>query len=193
MQQVNRLAISLNKQYLAAAGNPHVRIYDCRSQKESPLLSFEEHTSNVTGIAFHRKAAWTATSSEDGTVKIWDLRCPHAQKDYNHGCAVNDVVIHPNQDEVISCDQGGCVKIWDLRENVNTHTLIPEEDVPARSVAVANDGRMLIAGNNKVLFQENLVEDRAIFMFGKWSLILKTRKLYQGLESRPTIHTLLSV
>jgi WD40 repeat protein len=92
-----------------------------------------------------------ATSSEDGTVKIWDLRSPNVQRDYTHGSAVNDVVIHPNQGEVISCDQAGCVKIWDLGENANTHTLIPEEDVPTRSVTVANDGSMLVAGNNKVM------------------------------------------
>ena len=91
-----------------------------------------------------------ATSSEDGTVKIWDLRSPNVQRDYNHGSAVNDVVIHPNQGEVISCDQAGSVKIWDLGENANTHTLIPEEEVPTRSVTVANDGSMLVAGNNKV-------------------------------------------
>jgi len=120
------------------------------SQNPNPLMSFDGHTSNVTGVAFHIETKWMATSSEDGTVKIWDLRSPNVQRDYSHGSAVNDVVIHPNQGEVISCDQAGSVKIWDLGENANTHTLIPEEDVPTRSVTVANDGSMLVAGNNKV-------------------------------------------
>ena len=31
---------------------------------------------------------------------------------------VNDVVIHPNQGELISCDQAGSIKQWDLSENV---------------------------------------------------------------------------
>lgn len=61
---------------------------------------------------------------------------------------VNDVVIHPNQGELISCDQLGSVKIWDLGENTCTHELVPAEDVPIRSVSIASDGGTLVAGNN---------------------------------------------
>lgn len=32
--------------------------------------------------------------------------------------AVNDVCIHPNQGELVSCDQVGSIKQWDLSENV---------------------------------------------------------------------------
>jgi G protein beta subunit-like protein len=127
------------------------------SQNPNPVLSFDGHTSNVTGIAFHIDTKWMATSSEDHTVKIWDLRSPNVQRDYHHESAVNDVVIHPNQGEVISCDQAGSVRIWDLAENVVAHTLIPEEDVPVRSVTVANDGSMLICGNNKVYTMAKLI------------------------------------
>ena len=90
------------------------------------------------------------TSSEDGTVKIWDTRSASVQRNYNHHSPVNDVVIHPNQGELISCDQAGNVRIWDLGENKCTHQLIPEDDVPVRSVTVATDGSMLVAGNNLV-------------------------------------------
>ncbi len=72
------------------------------------------------------------------------------QRDYDHGSAVNDVVVHPNQGELISCDQNGSVKIWDLGENSCTHELVPAEDVPIRSVSIASDGGTLVAGNNKV-------------------------------------------
>ena len=37
---------------------------------------------------------------------------------------VNDVVVHPNQGEVISCDQAGRIKQWDLSENICTHELV---------------------------------------------------------------------
>jgi target of rapamycin complex subunit LST8 len=150
VKQVNRLAISPDKRFLAAAGHSHVRLYDITSNNPNPIHSFDGHTSNVTGVAFHLETKWMATSSEDGTVKIWDLRSPHVQRDFAHGAPVSDIVVHPNQGDVISCDQAGCVKIWDLAENANTHTLIPEEDVPLRSVTVAHDGSMLIAGNDKV-------------------------------------------
>jgi G protein beta subunit-like protein len=96
------------------------------------------------------------TSSEDGTVKIWETRSGTVQRSYSHGCPVNDVVIHPNQGEIISCDRGGSVRIWDLAENNCSHQLIPEEDVSVSSVTVASDGSTLCAGTNSVRLPPHL-------------------------------------
>jgi target of rapamycin complex subunit LST8 len=90
------------------------------------------------------------TSSEDGTVKIWETRSGTIQRSYSHGCPANDVVIHPNQGEIISCDRNGSVRVWDLAENNCSHELIPEEDVSVSSVTVASDGSLLCAANNSV-------------------------------------------
>lgn len=59
------------------------------------------------------------SGSEDGTVKIWDMRAPGFQREYASRGAVNTVVLHPNQGELVSgtpciplaeivCTQGGC-------------------------------------------------------------------------------------
>ncbi|KAL8727404.1 MAG: hypothetical protein Q9166_006076 [cf. Caloplaca sp. 2 TL-2023] len=146
--QVNRLCISPDKRWLAAAGNQNVKLYDIRSTNPSPVLTFDGHTGNITGVAFHCEGKWMVTSSEDGTVKIWDTRTASIQRNYNHNHPVNDVVIHPNQGELIACDRGGDVRVWDLGENKCTHQLIPEEDVSVASVTVASDGSLLCAGNN---------------------------------------------
>ncbi len=92
------------------------------------------------------------TSSEDGFVKVWQTKDGSIQRVYNHGHPVNDVVIHPNQGEVIACDRGGNVRIWDLGEDKCTHQLVPEEDISVASVTVASDGSLLCAGNNTVRF-----------------------------------------
>ena len=42
------------------------------------------------------------SGSEDGTVRIWDLRAPGCQREYQSRAAVNTVVLHPNQGELIS-------------------------------------------------------------------------------------------
>lgn len=82
---------------------------------------------------------------------------------------MNDVVVHPNQGELISCDQAGRIKQWDLSDNICTHELVgqnvffaptvllihwvqtPAGDIPMRSISLAGDGSCLVAGNNKVL------------------------------------------
>ena len=90
------------------------------------------------------------TSSEDQTVKVWDTRSGIVQRNYQHTHPVNDVVIHPNQGELVSADRGGNIRVWDLGESKCTHQLIPAEDVSVSSVSVASDGSLLAAGNNKV-------------------------------------------
>ena len=81
---------------------------------------------------------------------------------------MNDVCIHPNQGELISCDQAGSIKQWDLTDNICSHELVgptttvsvkgaliisfktPAGDIPIRSITLASDGSCLVAGNNKV-------------------------------------------
>ncbi|KAL7418017.1 WD40-repeat-containing domain protein [Mrakia frigida] len=149
-KQVTRLAISPDKKVLAVAGHTTVKLYDIQSTtNNNPIATFEGHTANITSLAFHCEGKWIVTGSEDGSLKIWDTRTSHIQRNYDHRSPVNDVVIHPNQGELVSCDQDGSVKVWDLAENTCTHELVPDADVPIRSVTIASDGSMLVAGNNK--------------------------------------------
>ncbi|KAK5946419.1 TOR complex subunit lst8 [Knufia obscura] len=146
--QVNRLCITPDKKYLAAAGRHMVRLYDIKSSNPSPIMVFEGHSNNITAVAFHVDTKWMVTSSEDSTVKVWDTRTGNVQRNYAHTHPVNDVVIHPNQGEIVSADRGGNVRVFDLGSDKCTHQLIPAEDVSVSSVSVANDGSLLAAGNN---------------------------------------------
>ncbi|KIX05043.1 uncharacterized protein Z518_05915 [Rhinocladiella mackenziei CBS 650.93] len=125
-----------------------VRLYDIKSSNPNPIMQFEGHTNNITGVAFHCEGKWMVTSSEDMTVRVWDTRSGQIQRNYQHTHPVNDVVIHPNQGELVSCDRGGNIRIWDLGESKCTHQLVPVEDVSMASVSVASDGSLLAAGNN---------------------------------------------
>jgi G protein beta subunit-like protein len=147
--QVNRLAISPDKRLVAAAIHKRVNIYEVAGNSSTPLVVFEGHTQNVTSVSFHSEGKWVVTGSEDGTIRIWDLRSSHLYRNYDNGPPVNDVAIHPNQGELISCDQAGNIRQWDLSENACTVELTPEDDVPIRSVSIASDGSCLVAGNNK--------------------------------------------
>ncbi|KAI0314265.1 WD40 repeat-like protein [Amylostereum chailletii] len=147
--QVNRLAISPDKRLLAAAIHKKVHVYEIASSSSTPVVTFEGHLSNVSSVSFHSQGKWLVTGSEDGTIKIWDLRSTHLHRNYNNEAPVNDVCVHPNQGELISCDQAGRIKQWDLSDNICTHELTPAGDVPIRSVTLASDGSCLVAGNNK--------------------------------------------
>lgn len=163
--QINKLRISHSKEILAAAGNPNIRLYNINrgevpQQKQNKssgasntndvLTTLEGHKSNVTSIQFQQDDKWLVSSGEDGTIKVWDIRTPNVQRNYKTNCPINEVVIHPNQGELISCDADGRIKIWDLSYNKCSATIVPEDaDNSLQSLSVANDGSVLIAGNKK--------------------------------------------
>ncbi|XP_078428692.1 target of rapamycin complex subunit LST8-like isoform X1 [Wolffia australiana] len=145
---INRLEISPDRQYLAVAGNPHIRLFDVNSSRADPLISFESHTDNVMAVGFESRGNWMFSGSEDGTVKIWDLRIPGCQKEYESRAAVNTAVLHPNEKEIISGDQNGNIRVWDLTANCCSCELVPEVDTAIRSLSVMWDGSLIVAANN---------------------------------------------
>jgi len=146
--QVNRLEISSDKQLLAAAGNPHIRMFEVNSNNPQPVASYSGHTGNVTAVGFQKDSKWLFSGSEDGTVRIWDLRAPSCQREYESRAAVNTVVLHPNQGELISGDQNGNIRVWDLTANACSCELVPEVGTAVRSLTVALDGSLMVAANN---------------------------------------------
>lgn len=128
--QPNRLAISPDKRFLAAAGVNTVKLYDvaqsaaASSTNVAPLVTLQGHTANVTSLAWQNEAKWLVSGSEDGTVKIWDVRTSSPQRNYAHLASVNDLALHSNQGELVSCDQNGAIKVWDLGGDRCSHELV---------------------------------------------------------------------
>lgn len=146
--QVNKLEITSNKQFLAAAGNPQIRLFEVNSNNPQAVANYDGHTNNVTAVGFQKDSKWMFSGSEDGTVKIWDLRAPGCQREYASRGAVNTVVLHPNQGELISGDQHGNIRVWDLTANACSCELVPEVGTAVRSITVALDGSLVVAANN---------------------------------------------
>lgn len=143
--QVNKLEITPDKLQIAAAGNPSLRIYDIAT---GAATSYDGHTNNVTAVGFQRDGRWLFTGSEDGTIKIWDTRAPGCQREYESGCAINSVALHPNQAELISGDRDGNIRVWDLSQNACSAELVPDGSKAIRCVSVAQDATLLAAAND---------------------------------------------
>ncbi|RLN31706.1 hypothetical protein BBJ28_00021912 [Nothophytophthora sp. Chile5] len=151
--QVNCLQITPDKKYIAAAGNPHIRLFEINSNNPNHVTSYDGHASNVTSVGFQRHGKWMYSCSDDNTIKIWDLRAPGCQRSYDAGVPLNSVVLHPNQAELLVGDQNGCVRVYDLTANAMAAKLEPPTgdagESGIRSVAVVPDGSALVAANNQ--------------------------------------------
>lgn len=153
LQQVNCLEFSRDKQFLAAASNPSAKVYDVPSLSSStthhdPLYKLEGHTGNITSIGFQRDNKWVFTGSEDGTLRVWDMRASSqkCQRTYETPGAVNSVVLHPNQGELIAGDNAGIVTVWDLAADKCVNELPPADGGTAiSSVSIAQDSSIFVS------------------------------------------------
>ncbi|KAI7833854.1 WD40-repeat-containing domain protein [Kickxella alabastrina] len=131
-------------------GNPRVSLYDVFGTSEAPVLSLEGHTANVTAVEFTQDHKFLATSSEDKTIKWWDVYAGNCKRTMQNGSIVNDIAVHPDnrQELIISCDQSGAVRVWSWRREEILCQDVPQPDVAMRSVAVSPNGQLVVAGNN---------------------------------------------
>lgn len=190
--QVNKLEITPDKQFIAAAGNPVIRLYEilsssaasvvansaqhadanANSMQQQAVLTLEGHTNNVTSIGFQKDGRFLYSGSEDGTVKLWDLRNQNFSRSFDCGAAVNSVALRTDRDELITADSNGFVKVWDLGANGcitsiqpgvqwKTETVTPpgsqnkpkggnyyESTVTMQVVDISDDSRTLVAISN---------------------------------------------
>ena len=91
------------------------------------------------------------SGSDDGTVKLWDARQGSRHtREYESRAAVTTVALHPNGAELLSGDAE-----WEYSrvgfgddERVFVRKLVPEVGEAVRSVSVASDGSLVVAGNS---------------------------------------------
>jgi G protein beta subunit-like protein len=100
---------------LAAGGNPHIRLYDiANTENPNPVLTLEGHTASVTSLGFQRDGRYLYSGSEDGTIKLWDLRNPTYSRSFDAKAPIRSVCLRADRDHIISGDTAGKVTIWDI-------------------------------------------------------------------------------
>ncbi|CAG8477043.1 2581_t:CDS:10 [Scutellospora calospora] len=158
--QVNRVTLSPDRKFLAAAGNPNVRLYDMTTHNPSPIITLKGHKHNVTAVGFIDDNI-IYTGGEDGTLKLWDVRERSVKKTFNNFvpddiCAwynarksmVNDVAKYPSKNKLVSIDAEGYIKFWDIRSESNTSLFhqVVGDDIPAsplHSLSIAQNDSIM--------------------------------------------------
>lgn len=134
--QVNKLQISRDKLLIGAGGNSNIQLYDINSNNDNSLQSLDGHTQNITDLNFQSDGKWICSCSEDGNIKVWDIRTPTCSLSIDTRCALNTGSLHSNEIEIITGDQNGCIKVWDLRTTSCRFEHTPLSEVPIRSLSL---------------------------------------------------------
>jgi WD40 repeat protein len=140
---VDDVAFSQDQQLIAGAGPDGITLWDTRTP-QSTFLPTEPIGPN--GIAFSTDSRSLIAGGLDGAM-VWPVSAPQpvATRLSADGYSANGVVaVSPDGRTLATAGSDGVVTFWDL--TTHTHTSVPSEGEPVRSMAFSPDGSRLATG-----------------------------------------------
>jgi Prp8 binding protein len=102
-------------------------VWDCSAGQRMKKL--RGHTSFVNSCAASRRGVQlVATGSDDGTIKVWDIRQRNATATLNNTFQITTVAFNDTSDQLFSAGIDNDIKAWDLRQNAMLHTMKGHSD-----------------------------------------------------------------
>jgi Prp8 binding protein len=130
------------------------------------------HTSFVNSCCpAKRGPPIVATGSDDGTVKVWDMRVKGPQQSFNNRFAATCVCFSAQNDQIFAGGIDNVIKVWDLRKN-DVHMYLEGHEDTVTGVRLSPDGSYLLSNS-----MDNTVRIWDIKPFAKEDRNIKT---FQG-------------
>ncbi|NEP09679.1 MAG: TIR domain-containing protein [Symploca sp. SIO2C1] len=126
------------------------------------------HDNVVVSISFSPDGQYLATTSEDGTARLWDLQGNQKALFQGHQGTVLGVSFSPDGQYLATTSEDGTARLWDLQGNQKALFQGHEPELPVMSVAFSPNGQSLatgsfdgtvrlwdLQGNQKAIFKES--------------------------------------
>ncbi|KAJ1292591.1 hypothetical protein BS78_01G001500 [Paspalum vaginatum] len=114
---------STDGKLLASAGHEK-KVYLWNMDNFKIDTKIEDHTNFITDIRFKTNSTQLATSSSDGTVRLWNAADESGtlQIFHGHSSQVTSVDFHPRLTEVLcSSDDNGEIRFWTVGQTASSH------------------------------------------------------------------------
>ncbi len=134
---------------------PRVAISTETIEQVTLLHTLTEHTDRVTGLAFSANGHWLASSSRDGTLKLWDTATWQVKREFNQ-MVEGEISFSPDGTLVASARDG---KLWDIASGAEMHSV-------QGPFAFAPDGKTLaVADPDGTIHLQRLADGQEIRAF----------------------------
>lgn len=80
-----------------------------------PAVVLRGHRSGVTAVEFSPDGAWLASSSLDGTVRLWSTRTWNAARILNHGSEIHAIAFSPDGHLLVSGGYDRRLMFWETK------------------------------------------------------------------------------
>jgi WD40 repeat protein len=137
------------REVAAAAPMPWLRpLYPALHPPRAGLLrTLEGHSSAVTGVAVTADGQWAVSTSDDNTLKVWELESGQALRTLEgHSSGVTGVALAADGKRAVSASLDTTLKVWDLESGQALRTLEGHSD-SVTGVAVMADGRRVVSAS----------------------------------------------
>lgn len=114
-EAVNAVAFSRDGKLASAGVDAAIRIWDLKSEypDERPRV-LDGHAQTVTDLVFIGDGSMLASSSNDGTVRLWRVETGDSIPMPGHDGVVSQLRLTPNEDALLSSGFDGSLRQWPL-------------------------------------------------------------------------------
>ncbi|MDJ0599859.1 MAG: AAA-like domain-containing protein [Crocosphaera sp.] len=119
--RIYSLNFSSDSKTLAIANRSgEVWLWNLQTQPYQLIQNFQAHKDTITHVIFTQDDEKIATSSVDGTSKIWDLQGNLQQSFSGHQEAINWLNFSPNGQYLLTASEDSTIKLWNLKGQLIT-------------------------------------------------------------------------
>ncbi|MEH1863607.1 MAG: ribosome assembly protein 4, partial [Nostoc sp.] len=133
---------------MRVVGTLRKAVYLKTENKFQELNTLEGHSSGVSSVVFSPDGQRLASTSDDKTIKLWDVATSKAvQTLTGHSSAVSSVVFSPDGQRLASASHDNTIKLWDIATGKAVQTLTGHSSA-VYSVVFSPDGQRLASASD---------------------------------------------